>query len=111
MVSYVQWVKVKWVNQVGLYTSQAAWKPTWDFPFQPQSEMIGLFEGYTWVHAQTVSVVAKAVCWGNVFKLSFYHNATSSFTDFSGFNIVIDFRFLLTLSVVLLLLAVSNISV
>ena len=31
---------------------------------------------YAWVHAQAESVSTKAVCWGDVFNSSVYHNAT-----------------------------------
>ena len=68
-------VSMKWVNQVSLYTSQAAWKPTWGFPLQLQPVLIGLCMRYARVHTQAESVCTKASCWGDVFKLCFYRVA------------------------------------
>ena len=74
--------EMRWVNQVILFTYQAAWKPTWDVLLQLQPVLISLCMSYTWVHTQAESVCTKAVCWGDVFKLCFYHNATYSLLHF-----------------------------
>ena len=62
--------ELRWVNQVRLYTSQSAWKPTWNFPLQLQVGLIELCEGYTYIHTQAESVCAKVVWW-DMFKLCF----------------------------------------